>query len=171
MVAESIAKIFPGSSEAIKLKQLKPINVLPTMSKLLENVVAGLLMNYANEHEIIPKVQCGFRKLHSTTTALMRITNDVTRNIDNSLITYTVSLDYSKASDMGGTTEEVNVDEKSARPIHTLTENEKNNSAQCGVKNKLPGQSDTRGVRVPPNNNKVENNLDGYFQAGALPGG
>ncbi|KAG5896970.1 hypothetical protein JTB14_024815 [Gonioctena quinquepunctata] len=59
-----------------------------------------LMINYANKDEIIPEVQSGYQKSHSIITALMRITNDVTRNIDNSLTTYTVLLDYSKAFDM-----------------------------------------------------------------------
>ncbi|KAG5865519.1 hypothetical protein JTB14_037974 [Gonioctena quinquepunctata] len=91
---------LPKIPQAIELKQLRPINVLPTMSKLLENSVAGTLMNHANEHEIIQKVQSGFRKSHGTTTALMRITNDVTRNIDNFLTIYTFLLDYSEAFNM-----------------------------------------------------------------------
>ncbi|KAG5891778.1 hypothetical protein JTB14_006172 [Gonioctena quinquepunctata] len=70
------------------------------MSRLLEKVAAGLLMNYANEHDLVPKVQSGLQKSHSTSTALMRITNDVTKNIDNSLTTYTVILNYSRAFDV-----------------------------------------------------------------------
>ncbi|KAG5870540.1 hypothetical protein JTB14_035686 [Gonioctena quinquepunctata] len=48
---QAIISHLPKIPKAIEFEQLRPINVLPTMSKLLERVVAGLLMNYANEHE------------------------------------------------------------------------------------------------------------------------
>lgn len=48
---------------------------------------------------MLPSVQSAFRKNYSTSTALIKITTDITKNMDEGRMTYLCLLDYSKAFD------------------------------------------------------------------------
>ena len=48
----------------------------------------------------MPKLQSGFKRGHSTSTALIKVVNDIAQNMDNSEITFLVLLDQSKAFDL-----------------------------------------------------------------------
>lgn len=82
---------------ATDLVHLRPISILPAMSKLLEKIVSQQLQNYLHGNNILPPLQSGFRKHYSTATALSRITGDIAKAIDASKVTFLVLLDYSKA--------------------------------------------------------------------------
>lgn len=96
----SLVTPLPKVSVATELSELRPVSVLPTMSKVLELIVHSQLSEHIRKFNILPPIQSGFRQKHSTTTALMKISNDIARNIDNSEVTYLVLLDYSKAFDV-----------------------------------------------------------------------
>lgn len=85
---------------ATDLTHLRPISILPTLSKLLERIVCEQLRSYLQRNDILPPLQSGFRKHYSTATALSRVTSDVARAIDDSKVTFLVLLDYSKAFDI-----------------------------------------------------------------------
>lgn len=91
---------LPKVPKAVNLSELRPISILPTMSKVLELIIYSQLSEHTRISVILPHIQSGFRPKYSTTTALMKISNDVARNIDNSKVTYLVLLDYSKAFDV-----------------------------------------------------------------------
>lgn len=97
---KSIVLPVPKVTKAIEMKQLRPINILPTMSKILEKIVKEEITDHLQINNTLPLVQSGFRKYHSTNTALMKITNDITRGMDNSQVTYLILLDFSKAFDV-----------------------------------------------------------------------
>ena len=72
---------------ATEFGHLRPINILPAMSKIIEKVI-GIRLNVHLKNEfILPLQQSGFRKQHSTTTSLMRISDDLTCAIDRSKVT------------------------------------------------------------------------------------
>lgn len=77
---------------------LRPISILPTVSKILEKIVLKQIVNHVNKH-ILPSTQSGFRPGHSTSTALLKITNDITHAMDNSKVTFLILIDFSKAFD------------------------------------------------------------------------
>lgn len=81
------------------LSDLRPISVLPAGSKLLEKMIQVQMIKYLNVNNIIPIYQSGFRKGHSCTTALLKITNDIVEGFDNSKCTAMILLDMSKAFD------------------------------------------------------------------------
>lgn len=91
---------LPKVPVANELSELRPISVLPTMSKVAETVVYSQLLEHVEQYNILPQIQSGFRSKHSTATALIKITNDIAHNIDNSEVTFMVLLDYSKAFDV-----------------------------------------------------------------------
>lgn len=91
---------IPKISNPIELNHLRPINILPTFSKLLEKLVSIQFSDYLTSYNIMPRLQSGFRQGHSTSTALIKVVNDIAKNMDNSEITFLVLLDQSKAFDL-----------------------------------------------------------------------
>lgn len=82
-----------------QLKDLRPISILPPLSKILEKVVSSQIKEYLQKYEILPMHQSGFRSDHSCTTALAHITDDIIKSTDDDELTALVLLDYSKAFD------------------------------------------------------------------------
>ena len=77
----------------------RPISILPTLSKVLEKVVHLQLNQYLNENKILPITQSGFRPQHSTTTALLKVTDDIFCACDKGKKPVLVLLDYTKGFD------------------------------------------------------------------------
>nr|CAH7757971.1 unnamed protein product [Callosobruchus chinensis] len=90
---------LPKVSTPACLNDLRPISLLCVLSKILEKVVYQQVVEYANEHKIIPKHQSGFRKGYSTTSALSNLTDNIIRARDKKMASVLISLDYSKAFD------------------------------------------------------------------------
>ena len=86
-------------TNATELSQLRPISILPTASKILEYVVNAQLGQHLERFHILPSMQSGFRKGLGTTTALLKVTNDLTSAMDRGMASFLLLLDYSKAFD------------------------------------------------------------------------
>lgn len=90
---------LPKTCNPTELKDLRPISILPCMSKILEKVVCSQLTNYLEYNNILPDVQSGFRKGRSTATALLDVTDNVLTAQDKGMCTILVLLDFSRAFD------------------------------------------------------------------------
>ena len=77
----------------------RPISVLSVVSKILEKAVHFQLCGFLNENKILYPNQSGFRPLHSTATALMKIVNQWALNLDNNKLTGVAFIDLRKAFD------------------------------------------------------------------------
>ncbi len=75
----------------------RPIYILPILFKVLERFVHANFSQYLEQYKLISIVQSGFRKLHSTVTALLNVTDKWLRNIDQGLVTGVVFIDLRKA--------------------------------------------------------------------------
>ena len=97
-----IAKIIPLFKKGDKANpdHYRPISLLPCVSKLLERVVQRQLVRYLSENNILAKQQSGFRSNHSTSTSLVKVTDDWLMALDNGLYTGTVFVDLQKAFDL-----------------------------------------------------------------------
>lgn len=91
-----VAKIESPSNTS----HFRPISILPTLSKVLEKVMSEQLSDHLSVHNIIPTTQSGFRSQHSTSTALLKVTDDIIRAYDDNKNTCLILLDYSKAFDL-----------------------------------------------------------------------
>jgi hypothetical protein len=92
-------KPIPKITDPINATDFRPISLLIAFSKIIEKIVAKQMKEYLIENNLLDKYQSAYRALHSTTTALIDITDNIYKSMDNSLITILVLLDYSKAFD------------------------------------------------------------------------
>lgn len=90
-----IAKI----SRATSHQHIRPISILPTLSKILEKFISENLFVHINTFDILPSMQSGFRPHFSTTTAMLKLTNDLLTAMDVGKVSILASLDFSKAFD------------------------------------------------------------------------
>lgn len=78
----------------------RPISNLNTIGKLLERLILNRLQPHLAKSPCFNRYQSAYRTGHSTETALLRITDNVLRAIDNKRATILVELDLSAAFDM-----------------------------------------------------------------------
>lgn len=95
----AIVKPVPKINNPTSYSDLRPISLLPTLSKILEKAVRKQLYEFVNSNDIVPACQSGFRESHSTTSALLNVTDSIFGALDKKQITALVLLDYSKAFD------------------------------------------------------------------------
>lgn len=96
---QSIIVPLPKNSKLSTLSDLRPISVLPTLSKILERIVVEQFVYFLEEENILPDNQSGFRKTFSTTTALVNLVDDLIRARDSHMFSLISCLDYNKAFD------------------------------------------------------------------------
>ena len=66
-----IHPVYKGGGKNPRLPgSYRPIAILPALSKILETVVRDTLLQWLEEHEILPESQFGFRPKRSAATAL-----------------------------------------------------------------------------------------------------
>lgn len=93
---------MPKINNPQEFKDLRPISILPVLSKVFEKIVAQQITTHSthlNKYNILPDAQSGFRRGYSCTTAFLNITDDILTAIDKGMLTVLVMLDYSKAFD------------------------------------------------------------------------
>ena len=88
---------FPKTQKILNVDDFRPISILPSLSKALEYIVSDQIRTHLTKHNLMDPLQSGFRKYHSTATALASITDDIRLALDKREITYLTLLDFSKA--------------------------------------------------------------------------
>lgn len=81
------------------VKDFRPISLLPAISKVFEYALKSQIEAYLQSARLLHPLQSGFREGHSTTTALLAITDDIARSLDRSEFTILTLLDFSRAFD------------------------------------------------------------------------
>lgn len=90
---------LPKTKQPQSFKDLRPISLLPVMSKVLEKVIHHQITAFVESHHVLPETQSGFRRGYGCETALLCITDDILTARDRGLVTVLVLLDFSKAFD------------------------------------------------------------------------
>ena len=97
-VSWKIARVTPIYTEGEK-SNYRPISVLPVLSRLFEELIYDQLYQYLERGGFLTSEQSGFRPLHSSTTCLLKCTDDWYSGIDKRLLTGLISIDLKKAFD------------------------------------------------------------------------
>ena len=91
-----IAKIIPVPKSN---HDLRPIAILPFLSKALEKIMHSQISEFLNYNNMLFEKQSGFRSKHSCTTALCDVSEDIRSALDSNNISILVLLDHTKAFD------------------------------------------------------------------------
>ena len=96
-----LARVTPiyKSGQKSNLSNYRPISVLSALSRLLEKLAHDQLYDFCRTNDSFSKNQFAFRKLHSTTTSMLNITETWYKNIDERKLNVSVFLDLKKAFD------------------------------------------------------------------------
>ena len=92
-------KPIPKVNDPMTASEYRPISLLIVFSKILEKIVSKQMKTFLIENNILDNFQSAYRQKHSTITALIDITNNIYKAMDNAEISILVLLDYSKAFD------------------------------------------------------------------------
>lgn len=74
---QAVVKPIPKKSNGTDPKDYRPISLLCVLSKILEKIVHDQVLKYLNQHSVLNIYQSGFKKSHSTNTALLQVSGDL----------------------------------------------------------------------------------------------
>ena len=81
------------------LNNYRPISIIPVVAKVFERIIYDQVYLFFNDNDLLSNSQSGFRRFHSTATALLEATNEWAYNIDLGNVNAVVFLDLKKAFD------------------------------------------------------------------------
>ena len=96
----AIVNPIPKVTCPTDLSEFRPISILPSLSKVLERLMKNQLQEFLLRNEMLYPMQSGFRPKHSTTTALLKITDDISTALDSGQVVVASLLDFRKAFDV-----------------------------------------------------------------------
>jgi hypothetical protein len=92
-------KPIPKIKNPSTCKDYRPVSILCVLAKAIEKIVYHQTVEFIEFHNILPKYQSGFRKGYSTTTALIKVIDDIRKSADKRMVNILLLLDMSKAFD------------------------------------------------------------------------
>ena len=72
---------------------------MSSIDKILESIVCNGLYKFFEDNNLVYNLQFGFRQKHSTTHALIRLTEKISEQLDNGKFGCGIFVDFQKASD------------------------------------------------------------------------
>ncbi|KAL1452280.1 hypothetical protein WDU94_006566 [Cyamophila willieti] len=90
---------LPKVKSPSSVNDYRPISILPALSKVFERLVYVQVNKYLLENSLLNPLQSGFRAGHSTSSALIKVTDDIRGAMDQRKLTLLLLLDFSKAFD------------------------------------------------------------------------
>ena len=96
-----IAKVTPTFRKGDKLdvNNCRPISLISNISKIIEKLIHKRLNSFLEQSNIFYPFQFGFRDYHSTTHALIEMTDQIKEACDRGLYACDLYLDLKKAFD------------------------------------------------------------------------
>lgn len=93
-----VRPIYKGGAKT-SLSNYRPISILATIEKCLEEVVSRRLLNFVEKHSVLHEKQYGFQKNKSTGKLLGEFTNTVHESLNKNHHVLVLFMDFSKAFD------------------------------------------------------------------------
>ncbi|KAI2667398.1 putative RNA-directed DNA polymerase from transposon BS [Labeo rohita] len=78
----------------------RPISIICVIAKVFEKLIYNQVSKYVENYNILSQFQSGFRPNYSTTSALLKLTNDVYSALDCGDLTGAIFIDLKKAFDL-----------------------------------------------------------------------
>ena len=96
-----IAKVIPVFKKGDRSDEddYRPISLLSCFEKVLERLMCKRMLDFLKKHNILYKLQFGFRENHSTSLALIEALNEIYSKLDEGKFVLGVFLDLKKAFD------------------------------------------------------------------------
>ena len=96
-----IARVIPiyKSGPKFNMDNYRPISIISVIAKTMEKLAHNQIYSYLQSANILTNSQHGFRPVHSTVRALLKMSNQWYQNMDEGLINGVVFLDLKKAFD------------------------------------------------------------------------
>ena len=96
-----LSKIIPTFKKGSRLQisNYRPISLLSNLNKLMEKLVFNRLYEFLEKYNCLYKLQYGFRSKHSTTHALIDITENIRSALDDNKLACGIFVDLQKAFD------------------------------------------------------------------------
>lgn len=91
---------IPKEPNPGNVSDFRPISILPCMSKILERVVKDQIHVFIDDNNLLYKFQSGFRKGHSTNSAMLKVVSDLSKAIESKCVSVITFLDFKKAFDL-----------------------------------------------------------------------
>ncbi|OXU16525.1 hypothetical protein TSAR_012935 [Trichomalopsis sarcophagae] len=96
----ALVRPLPKRSLAENVEDFRPVIILKAPAKLLESVALAQINEFVTQNNILDDYQSGFRKGHSTDTAVIRIVDDLRLAVNNEHVSVVVGIDFSRAFDL-----------------------------------------------------------------------
>ena len=90
---------IPKNGQSKHIVDYRPISVLPAPSKLIERAVYNQIVYHLEIYGLLDNRQHGFRKDHSTSSAVYNLIQYIYESLDSRKYICCVFIDYSKAFD------------------------------------------------------------------------
>jgi exonuclease III len=88
---------LPKKKNPTSPNEFRSISILPALSKVIEYLALDQITDFLHLNNILDPFQSGFRSSHSTTTALLNVTEDIRHATDDRHLTLLTMLDFSLA--------------------------------------------------------------------------
>ena len=91
---------IPNVRKPVKMKDYRPISILPEMTKVFEKVILKQIFAFIKKMMLYKNTQPGFRKCHFSITLLLKLQRNTQKAMNRNYATLSLFPDYSKAFDM-----------------------------------------------------------------------
>ena len=95
-----VTPIYKGQGSRGDKNNYPPISVLSLLSKIFENHIHQTLYNYMTNNDFLYNLESGFRRSHSTETALIRLIDQLLSDMGKDQVSGLVFVDYKKDFDL-----------------------------------------------------------------------
>ena len=93
-----VTSIYKKDSR-LKCSNYRPISLLSNTDKILERIVYNHLYKYFEDNRLVYNLQFGFQQKHSTTHALIYLTEKICKLLDSGKYGCRIFVDFQKAFD------------------------------------------------------------------------